>query len=56
MNNYDKDCLKCNKKYYTPECFNQHPGSIIALGKIANWQKDKKNKDIHIIKNGKQEP
>jgi len=37
-----QDCLVCNKKKCDEECFNMHPGSIIALKKIS--------KKTHIIR------
>jgi len=30
----DKNCDKCKRKTCYAACFNAHPGSIIALGKL----------------------
>lgn len=29
-----RDCSECKSKYCLPECFDAHPGSIIALNKL----------------------
>lgn len=48
MTEHDKDCLKCSLKYCTPECFDSHPGSAIALGKLVNKCNDKKGIKVYI--------
>ncbi len=48
MNEYD-DCMRCALKYCIPQCFDNHVGSRIALGKLVNEMDDKYNTKVHII-------
>ena len=48
----EDECLACSLKYCIPECFDRHPGSRIALGKIVNEANDKKGVKCHIADGG----
>lgn len=41
----ESSCNLCEKEKCTPECFNAHPGSMIALGKLLSNM----NKKAYII-------
>lgn len=43
-----RDCYECSLKYCQPDCFNKHPGSMIALGKMMSEVQDKKGVKVHI--------
>lgn len=45
-----RDCKKCGLVYCPEECFNVHPGSLIALRKLCNQEEVEKGIKVRIIK------
>jgi hypothetical protein len=41
----NKDCETCELEKCPEECFNRHPGSMIALRKLVK----ESGKDVHIV-------
>lgn len=49
MIDINKDCEVCKVKYCSPDCFNNHQGSVIALGKLLSEIEHKKGIRTHLV-------
>jgi len=45
----NQDCIDCEKEFCDPDCFNKHPGSMIALGKLIKENESKHDIGINLV-------